>query len=57
VTSQYKKYQSEKITPPEKTWVWNMYGAGEENIGKEGKPEHLPVPKPAETRCLCVLTA
>lgn len=52
MTSQYKKYQSEKITPPEKTWVWNMYGAGEENIGKEGKPEHLPVPKPGRNQML-----
>jgi threonine dehydrogenase-like Zn-dependent dehydrogenase len=52
MTSQYKKYQSEKITPPEKTWVWNMYGAGEENIGKDGKPEHLPVPKPGPNQML-----
>lgn len=52
MTSQYKRYQSEKITPPEKTWVWNMYGAGEENIGKDGKPEFLPVLKPGPDQLL-----
>lgn len=52
MSSQYKKYQSEKITPPEETSVWNMYGAGEENIGKDGKPEQLPVPKPGANQLL-----
>ena len=52
MTSQYKKYQADKINAPEKTWVWNMYGAGEENIGKDGKPELLPVPKPGPNQML-----
>ena len=52
MTSQYKKYQSEKIVPPQETWAWNMYGAGEENIGKDGKPENLPVPKPGPDQML-----
>ncbi len=52
MTSQYTKYQSEKRTAPEKTWVWNMYGAGEENIGKDGKPEYLDVPKPGPNQML-----
>lgn len=52
MTSQYTKYQSDKNSPPEKTWVWNMYGAGEENIGKDGKPELLPVPKPGPNQML-----
>ena len=29
-----------------------MYGAGEENIGKDGKPELLPVPKPGPDQLL-----
>ncbi len=52
MASKYKKYQSETSTAPEKTWVWNMYGAGEENIGKDGKPELLPVPKPGPNQML-----
>ncbi len=29
-----------------------MYGAGEENIGKDGKPEQLPIPQPAANQML-----
>jgi threonine dehydrogenase-like Zn-dependent dehydrogenase len=52
MTSQYKKYHSPEITVPEKGLVWNMYGAGEENIGKDGKPELLPIPQPAANQML-----
>lgn len=52
MTSQYKKYHSPEITVPEKGLVWNMYGAGEENIGKDGKPEQLPIPQPAANQML-----
>ena len=52
MTSQYEKYHSPEITVPEKGLVWNMYGAGEENIGKDGKPEQLPIPQPAAHQML-----
>ena len=52
MTSQYKKYHSPEITVPEEGLVWNMYGAGEENIGKEDKPEQLPIPKPGANQML-----
>lgn len=52
MTSQYKKYHSPEITVPEEGLVWNMYGAGEENIGKDGQPEQLPIPKPAANQML-----
>jgi threonine dehydrogenase-like Zn-dependent dehydrogenase len=52
VTTQYKKYHSPEITVPETGLVWNMYGAGEENIGKGGKPEQLPIPQPAPNQML-----
>ncbi|SHO52411.1 alcohol dehydrogenase catalytic domain-containing protein [Desulfopila aestuarii] len=52
MTSQYKKYHSPEITVPEKGLVWNMYGAGDENIGKDGKPEQLPIPKPGANQML-----
>lgn len=52
MTSQYNQYRAAKIELPEKTWAWNMYGAGEENIGKDGKPEEFPVPKPGANQLL-----
>ena len=52
MTSQYNKYHSIDLAIPEQTLVWNMYGAGEENIGKDGKPEQLPIPKPAANQML-----
>ena len=52
MTSQYDRYRAADFAPPEKTWAWNMYGAGEENIGKDGKPEQLPVPKPGPDQML-----
>lgn len=52
MTSQYKKYHTPVTDVPEKGLVWNMYGAGEENIGKDNKPEMLPIPKPAANQML-----
>lgn len=52
MTSRYAKYKSEKVIPPSETLAWNMYGAGEENIGKDGKPERVPVPKPGPDQML-----
>ncbi|MFW2367592.1 MAG: alcohol dehydrogenase catalytic domain-containing protein [Desulforhopalus sp.] len=52
MTSQYSKYSSADLAIPEQTLVWNMYGAGEENIGKDGKPELFPVPQPAPNQML-----
>ena len=52
MTSQYKKYHSADITVPEKGLVWNLYGAGEDQIGKEGSPESLPIQKPAANQML-----
>lgn len=37
---------------PEKTLAWNMYGPGLQNIGKEGKPEALPIPEPDDDQIL-----
>jgi threonine dehydrogenase-like Zn-dependent dehydrogenase len=52
MTSQYNRYRTADFDVPETTWAWNMYGAGEENIGKDGKPEQLPVPKPGPNQLL-----
>lgn len=52
MTSQYKKYRSAEIAVPETGLAWNMYGAGEEHIGKGGSPESLEIPKPAPNQML-----
>ena len=48
-----KVEQYRKAAPvPRETWTWNMYGAGIERIGKEGKPERFPVPEPGRDQLL-----
>jgi threonine dehydrogenase-like Zn-dependent dehydrogenase len=50
--SKYEAYAAAKYTPPEKNWAWNLYGAGIENFGKDGKPEAFTVPEPADDQML-----
>jgi len=52
MTQKYAMYRSTKHPLPEKTWAWNMYGAGLEKIGRDGKPEHFPIPEPANGQML-----
>ncbi len=44
--SGYDRYRAADHTVPEEGWAWNLYGAGEENMGKDDQPELLPIPKP-----------
>jgi threonine dehydrogenase-like Zn-dependent dehydrogenase len=46
MTNKYESYRAPNGPIPEETWAWNMYGAGVENIGREGKPERFPVEEP-----------
>ena len=52
MTTRYKKYRSPDSVVPERGLVWNMYGAGEDHIGKDGRPELLPIPKPEANQML-----
>jgi len=52
MTQIYQTYRSAEYPLPEKTWAWNMYGAGLENIGKEGKSEQFPIPEPGDDQLL-----
>ncbi len=53
MTSKYRRYHAPDLELPEKNMTWNMYGAGEENIGKDGKPEALSLPpKPGPNQML-----
>ena len=50
--SKYELYRSANTPLPEQTWAWNMYGAGIENIGRNGRPETFPIPEPAADQLL-----
>lgn len=46
MTSDYDRYRAADLDLPEESWAWNVYGAGEENMGKDDQPELLPIPEP-----------
>jgi threonine dehydrogenase-like Zn-dependent dehydrogenase len=48
----YLRYKSPEPPVPSQTIAWNMYGAGLEAIGREGKPERFPVPEPGPDQLL-----
>lgn len=52
MNDKYKDYRAAKHPLPDKTWAWNIYGAGMENFGRDGQPVQLPVPEPAEDQLL-----
>lgn len=52
MSSKYELYRSATTPVPEATMAWNMYGAGIENIGQNGRPEQFPVPQPARDQLL-----
>jgi threonine dehydrogenase-like Zn-dependent dehydrogenase len=48
----YQRYRGLGAPVPAETWAWNMYGAGLENIGRDGKPERFEVPEPGPEQLL-----
>lgn len=46
MTSAYDRYRAADLDVPDEAWAWNLWGAGEENMGKDEQPELLPVPSP-----------
>ena len=52
MNSSFDLYRTLQAPVPEKTWAWNMYGSGIENIGHAGRPELFPVPEPADHQLL-----
>jgi len=38
--------------PPETYWRWHLYGAGLENVGRDGKAEQVPLPEPGPDEIL-----
>ena len=56
MSERFEAYRSGRDVPRE-TWTWNMYGAGVERIGRDGKPERFPVPAPGPDQLLCRVDA
>ncbi|MBK8902759.1 MAG: alcohol dehydrogenase catalytic domain-containing protein [Anaerolineaceae bacterium] len=52
MTNKYELYRTGQAPLPGQTWAWNMYGAGIENIGRDGRPEAFPIPDPADNQLL-----
>lgn len=52
MSAKYSRYHEPVFNVNEENLGWNMYGAGEENIGKDGKPEPLGLPKPGPAQML-----
>jgi threonine dehydrogenase-like Zn-dependent dehydrogenase len=48
----YRRYRSLELPVPSETWAWNMYGAGLDNIGRDGGPERFEVPAPGPDQLL-----
>jgi threonine dehydrogenase-like Zn-dependent dehydrogenase len=46
MTSAYDRYRAADLDLPDGAWAWNLHGAGEDNMGKDGRPELLPIPTP-----------
>lgn len=52
MSTKFDLYRSAAPPLPEQTWAWNMYGAGIENIGRDGRPEPAPIPQPGPDQLL-----
>lgn len=48
----YKKYRAANYPLPQKSFAWNLYGAGMENMGRGGKPEPFAIPEPNDDQLL-----
>ena len=48
----YHIYRSLNYSLPDKSWAWNLYGAGLENMGRGGEPEPFSIPEPNDDQLL-----
>jgi len=52
MADKFDRFQKLQYPIPEKTLSWNMYAAGTESIGRNGKPESFPIPDPDRDQLL-----
>ncbi len=50
--TKYKEYREIQAPVPEKSWAWNLYGAGLDSMGKNGEPELVDIPEPGPDQML-----
>src|SRR5574341_559794 len=48
----YKAYRNLNYPLPHDSWAWNLYGAGLENMGRDGRPEQFTIPEPGDDQLL-----
>ncbi|NOT04633.1 MAG: alcohol dehydrogenase catalytic domain-containing protein [Anaerolineales bacterium] len=48
----YQAYRKLNYNLPEKSWAWNLYGAGLEKMGHDGQPEPFSIPEPNDDQLL-----
>ena len=52
MSTSFERYRSAGAPIPGGTWTWNLYGAGLDNVGCEGKPERFATPEPGDNQLL-----
>lgn len=52
MSQKYNLYRTARHPLPKRAWGWNLYGAGMENLGRDGRPEQLPIPEPGDDQLL-----
>lgn len=50
--SKFERYRAADTPIPDTAWAWNMYGAGLENMGRDGRPEQVSIPEPGDDQLL-----
>jgi threonine dehydrogenase-like Zn-dependent dehydrogenase len=53
----WTRYRQAQHPIPQKMLRWHLYGAGLENLGKDGQPEEVPVPEPSDDELLVRIDA
>lgn len=48
----YNAYRTLNYPLPAENWTWNLYGAGLENVGRNGAPEPFSIPEPGDDQLL-----
>lgn len=48
----YQKYHAANHPMPRESFAWNLYGAGMESMGRDGKPEPFAIPEPTDDQLL-----
>lgn len=53
----FSHYQAANHPLPQQSFAWNLYGAGLENLGKDGQPEPFSIPEPTDDQLLVRIDA